>query len=69
MKYLNLILAAITITAFSATAQAQDSGAYGTIGVSSYDFDTYNVTGRLGYNFNQFFGVEGEGSLGVSRYE
>jgi len=69
MKTLNLTLAAIALSAFSTVAQAQDSGAYGTLGVSSYDFDTYNATGRLGYNFNQFFGVEGEGSVGVSGYD
>ncbi|WP_416878174.1 porin family protein [Litorimonas sp.] len=51
--------------ASAGVAQAQDSGAYGTLGASTYEFDTYNATGRLGYNFNRYFGVEGEGSIGV----
>lgn len=61
---------ALSMALFAGAAQAQDyqspdSGAYGTLGASTYEFDTYNATGRLGYNFNQYFGVEGEGSVGV----
>jgi len=62
---------ALSMAFFAGTgvAQAQDSGAYGTIGASTYEFDTYNATGRLGYNFNQYFGVEGEGSVGIAGEE
>lgn len=56
---------ALSMALFAGTAQAQDSGAYATLGASTYEFDTYNATGRLGYNFNRYFGVEGEGSIGV----
>lgn len=61
---------ALSTALFAGAAQAQvsgsqDSGAYSTLGASTYEFDTYNVTGRLGYNFNRYFGVEGEGSIGV----
>lgn len=65
MKFIKTVLAATALTAFAATAQAQDSGTYANLGVQTYEFDTYNVVGRLGYNFTENFGLEGEGSVGV----
>lgn len=50
----------------AAPAMAQDSGAYGTLGVKTIEFDSYALEGRLGYNLNQFLSVEGEGAFGIS---
>ena len=65
MKILNGAIAAAIISTFAASAQAQDSDAYVNVGVQTYEFDTYNIVGRVGYNFSEYFGVEGEGSVGV----
>ena len=66
MKFLKIALATAVLTGFASTATAQDSGIYGNVGVKTYEFDTYNVLGRLGYNFSEYLGVEAEGSFGVS---
>lgn len=65
MKFLKAALAATAIAAFATSAQAQDSSTYINVGVQTFEFDTYNVVGRLGYNFSENFGVEGEASIGV----
>jgi len=65
MKLIKMTAAALAMTAFAATAQAQDSGAYVNVGVETFEFDTYNILGRVGYNFSENFGFEGEGSFGV----
>jgi len=65
MKFLKAALAATALTAFAASAQAQDSNVYINAGVQTFEFDTYNVVGRVGYNFTENFGIEGEGSIGV----
>ena len=65
MKFLKIALATAAMAGFASTASAQDSGAYVNVGVKTYEFDTYNVLGRLGYNFSENFGVEAEGSFGV----
>jgi len=65
MKFLKATLTATALTAFAMSAQAQDSGAYVNVGVETFEFDTYNILGRVGYNFAEYFGVEGEGSFGV----
>jgi len=66
MKFLKLALAATVVSAFSASANAQDSNVYINAGVQTFEFDTYNILGRVGYNFNEYFGVEGEASIGIS---
>ena len=66
MKFLKIALVASAISAFAVSAQAQDSSVYINAGVQTYEFDTYNIVGRLGYNFTENFGVEGEGSFGIS---
>ena len=66
MKFLKTALVATAISAFAASAHAQDSGVYINAGVQTFEFDTYNIVGRVGYNFSKNFGVEGEGSFGVS---
>ena len=45
-----------------------DSYAYGTLGAVLYDVDSdlFGAQARAGYQFNKFFGVEAEGSFGVS---
>jgi len=65
MNILKTVLATLAVSAFASTASAQDSGVYGNIGVKTYEFDTYNILGRLGYNFSENFGVEAEGSFGI----
>lgn len=65
MKFLKAALVASAIAGFSTSAMAQDSNTYFNVGVKTYEFDTYNLMGRLGYNFNENFGIEGEGSIGV----
>ncbi len=66
MKFLKIALATAVVAGFASTASAQDTGAYGNVGVKTYEFDTYNVLGRLGYNFSEYLGVEAEGSFGLS---
>ena len=65
MKFIKSALAATSISALAMSAQAQDSGAYVNLGVQTLEFDTYNILGRVGYNFNEYFGVEAEGSIGI----
>lgn len=65
MKFLKIAIAATALTGFAASAQAQDSGIYGNIGAEAVEFDSYNVTARLGYQITENFSVEGQGSLGV----
>lgn len=65
MKTLKIVLAATALTGFAASAQAQDTGAYLNLGAEAVEFDSYNVTGRLGYAFNENFSVEGQASFGV----
>lgn len=66
MKLLKLFGTVLALTSFSNPASAQDSGAYGGIGITTYEFDTIGANAKLGYNFNEYFGVEGEGVLGLS---
>lgn len=65
MKFLKIALAVTALTGFAVSAQAQDSGIYGNLGAEAVEFDSYNVTARLGYQISQNFSVEGQGSLGV----
>ncbi len=66
MKILKVTLATAAVAAFTVSAaQAQDSGAYINVGVQTFEFETYNVVGRVGYDISKNFGIEGEGSFGV----
>lgn len=59
--------AAAALVAFAPTAVA-DPGFYVNGGVSVYDGDgatLEGLTGRAGYDFNDYFGVEGEFSIGL----
>ena len=66
MKFLKAALVATALTGFAASAQAQDSGAYINIGIDAVEFDAYNLSGKLGYNINEYFGVEGQAGFGIS---
>lgn len=79
MKLIKSTVAALASISYASIAQAQDgqnkdSGAYGAIGASAYVTDpspTFNVDLftadlKLGYNFNKYFGVEAQGSLGLN---
>jgi opacity protein-like surface antigen len=65
VKFAKITAAAAAIAMIGGTAMAQDTGAYGTIGVKSIEFDAYSVEARLGYQINEFLAVEGEGAVGV----
>jgi len=66
-----LFIAVAAVSAIAAPAFAQDgSGAYGAIGFAHHDGDnakTSTITGRLGYDFNRYIGVEGEASAGIRK--
>jgi len=66
MKFLKVTLAAAAMSVFAMTAQAQDSNAYINLGLQTFEFDTYNIVGRAGYKVSPNFGVEVEGSVGIS---
>jgi opacity protein-like surface antigen len=63
--------ATVLASVFPAAAQAQDTTGttfYGNLGYAHTDAENFNVgaiQGRLGARFGQYFGVEGEGSIGV----
>ena len=74
MKFTFIAIASIAMGSYSAAAYAQDqpdqtskeSGVYGALGATTYDFDNYGVDVKLGYNFNKNFGVEAQGTLGLT---
>jgi len=64
------MMAAVAVVAMLAVPTSAHAQWYANLGYTQYDLDDADVevgavTGRLGYNFNQNFGVEGEGSFGV----
>ena len=66
----SVLFAAAATAAFIAAAPAfaQSTGAYGTLGGEDLNSDSTNigaVTGRLGYRFIPYVGVEGELSAGL----
>jgi hypothetical protein len=65
MTFIKLALAATAATGFAMSAQAQDSAAYINLGAEAVEFDSYNLTGRLGYQFNENLSIEGQASFGV----
>jgi len=56
------------LLAGTASAQVYDDGrgAYAGVGVSALSFDSYLLTGKAGYNLNEYFSFEGEGGFGIS---
>ncbi len=65
MKFLKTTVAALAITGFAGQAMAQDTGAYVNVGIDAVEFDSYNLSGKLGYNFTEYFGVEGQAAFGI----
>lgn len=65
MKILKIALAVTAATGFAVSAQAQDSAAYINLGGEAVEFDSYNLTGRLGYQFSENLSVEAQASFGV----
>jgi outer membrane immunogenic protein len=65
MKFAKIAAATAAISLFSGTAMAQDTGAYVGLGVDAVEFDSYNLSAKVGYNFSEFFGVEAQGGFGV----
>lgn len=65
MKFIKIALATVAISTFTTAAQAQDSNVYVNVGVDAVELDAFAITGRVGYQFNQYFSVEGQGSFGI----
>lgn len=65
MNFAKIAAATAAIALLSGTAMAQDTGAYVGVGVDAVEFDSYNVSAKVGYNFSEFFGVESQGGFGV----
>lgn len=71
----NILLATAAVTLIAAPAMAQSVPANppanpvtGSVGYTHLDTDGGNlgaITGRVGYDFNRNFGIEGEASIGV----
>lgn len=66
MKFAKITAAATAIALMGGTAMAQDSGVYVNVGVDAVEFDSYGLTGRVGYLFNEIFAVEGQVGFGIS---
>ena len=66
MNYLKLAAATLLVSSVATVASAQDSGIYGNLGINAIEFDAYSLGAKLGYNVNEYFGVEGEASFGIS---
>lgn len=65
MKTLKITAAAIVAMGFASSAMAQDSNTYVNLGVTTYEFDTYSISGKVGYDFSKYFSVEGQAGFGV----
>ena len=67
MKFIKSLIAASALTMVATTAQAQlqNGQAYVNAGVDAFEFDSYGLSGKLGYNFNDYFGVEGQAGFGI----
>jgi len=65
MKFLKIALATAVIAGFASTAAAQDSGIYVNAGVDAYEFDFYTASIKVGYDFNDYIGIEGQAGFGI----
>lgn len=65
MKFVKIAVATTALLGLAATASAQDTGAYVAVGVDAIEFDAYSIAAKVGYNFTDYFGVEGQGSFGI----
>lgn len=66
MKFSRIPIFACAVIFCSTTVQAQDEGAYGVIGVATYEFDNYGLDAKVGYKFSKSFAIEAQGVLGLS---
>ena len=74
MTLLKTTIAALIAIASAGYVHAQDSGAYVGLGAAAYvtepvgaaGTDLFTVEAKVGYNFNKYFGVEAQGSLGLN---
>ena len=60
-----LLGGALLAPAASAQVGPPETGAYVNAGVDTLSFDAFGVSGKVGYNFNRFLGVEGQLGLGI----
>ena len=70
MKITKLIAASLLALTVATPAFANDAGqAYVNLGAIKYDVDSspIGILGRVGYNFSENFGIEGEGSFGITK--
>lgn len=67
LKILKITACVATIMAASSVAHAQDITPYVNVGAEGLDFEgmSGNIVARVGADISQYFGVEGEGSVGV----
>jgi len=65
MKFLKIAISAVAIAGFASAASAQDTGAYINVGVDAYEFDAYTLSGKIGYKFTKYLGVEGQAAVGI----
>ncbi|HRP09424.1 MAG TPA: porin family protein [Terricaulis sp.] len=64
-----LMSAAVAALGLAVIPAAASAEPYVGLGYTHYDTDSGDVggvTGRVGYNFSRYFGVEGEGTFGVN---
>lgn len=76
MKLIRSTIAALTVMSCANIVQAQDApvennqtkdnGIYGALGGVIFNPDLYGVEAKLGYDFNKYFGVEAQGSVGLN---
>jgi len=65
VNFFKIALATAAMAGFASTASAQDSGAYVNVGVDAYEFDAFAIGGKVGYDINDYFAVEGQGAFGI----
>ena len=65
MKSLKFLAASIAALGVVGSAQAGEGQVYGAIGVETIEFDSYNATAKLGYEFTENFAVEGQAGFGI----
>ena len=58
--------AALATSAHAQLYSPADAGAYVNVGVDTFGFEAFGVSGKVGYNFNRFLGVEGQLGYGLT---
>jgi len=65
MNFIRAVFATVLISGLASNALAQDNGVYINAGIDTFEFDVYTLSGKLGYNFNDYFGIEGQAAFGI----